>query len=69
MAPAVERFGRRNGTGNGCESAGERIGDMEYAGFFADRAKRGSLPRTLEILAKAGSDVPEEEIVRDILFS
>ena len=37
------------------------------AEFFAERAKRGSLPRALEILAKAGSDVPEEAVVREIL--
>ncbi len=36
------------------------------AEFFAERAKRSSLPRALEILAKAGSDVPEDKVVREI---
>lgn len=37
------------------------------ADFFAERAKGGSLTKALEILAKAGSDVPEEVVVREIL--
>ena len=39
------------------------------AEFFAERAERGSLPRALEILAKAGGDVPEDEVVNEILGS
>ena len=36
------------------------------AAFFAARAAKGKLGRALEVLEKAGSDLPEEQAVREL---